>query len=221
MRWAFFIAMDTLTHKWEKLMATPLRRADLAVEPLAQFAHWFAQAWEAELPQPHAMSLATATPQGRVSSRLVLLRSFDEAGFVFFTGLETQKVREIAANPQVALLFPWLLLKRQVRVEGTAVPLSTAQTLQFFLSRPRDSQLEAWFTQAGGVVSSRAVLKGKWAEMKEKFRAGEVPLPSGWGGFRVQPQRVEFWQGRPDGVHDRFAYRRQQEGGWLIERLRP
>ncbi len=201
-------------------MDMPLNRTDLAADPLAQFAKWYAQAWEAELPQPHAMSLATATPEGRVSSRLVLLRSFDEAGFVFFTGLETQKVREMRANAQVALLFPWLLLNRQVRVEGTAVPLSAAQTLQYFLSRPRDSQLGAWFTQTGGVVSSKAVLRAKWAEVKEKFRAGEVPLPSGWGGYRVRPQRIEFWQGRTDGLHDRFSYW-QQEDGWLIKRLRP
>lgn len=200
---------------------TPLRRADLAAEPMAQFGCWYEQAWAANLPQPHAMSLATATPDGRVSSRLVLLRSFDEAGFVFFTGLETQKVSDMRANPQVALLFPWLLLNRQVRVEGTAVSLSTTQTLRSFLSRPRHSQLEAWFTQTGGAVSSRAVLRAKWAEVQGKFRTGKIPLPTGWGGYRVQPRRAEFWQGRADGLHDRFVYQQQEDGAWLIQRLLP
>ncbi len=174
---------DLGEQKRAALMAAPLDQANLAADPVAQFGQWFAQAHEAELPQPHAMSLATATPQGCVSLRLVLLRAFDEGGFLFFTGLETQKVREMRANPQVALLFPWLLLNRQVRVEGTAVALSTAQTTKFFLSRPRHSQLGAWFTQAGGMVSSRAILRAKWAALQEKFRAGEVPLPSGWGGL--------------------------------------
>lgn len=210
-----------MTQTFNHFSDKPIRRADLATEPMAQFARWYEEAWAANLPQPHAMSLATSTLQGRVSSRLVLLRSFDEAGFVFFTGLETQKVSEMRDNPQVALLFPWLLLRRQVRVEGTAVPLSTAQTLRFFLSRPRHSQLEAWFTQAGGVASSRAVLRAKWAEVKKKFQAGEVSLPTGWGGYRVQPWRVEFWQGHADGLHDRFSYQRQEDGTWLIQRLLP
>ena len=205
----------------DRIKAQPLRQADLAQQPMVQFTRWYRQAEDVKLSLPHAMSLATADENGRVASRLVLLRHFDERGFVFFTSLETSKVWDIAKNLQVALLFPWLLLERQVRVEGTAVPLSRGETLRHFLSRPRASQLAVWFTQQSGAVSSRAVLQKQWAAMKQKYRQGRIPLPDSWGGYRVQPRRVEFWQGRADAVHDRFEYLRQADGSWTIMRLRP
>lgn len=205
----------------QQLLSAPLQRADLAAHPVDQFAAWYEQAQQAALPQPHAMTLATANNQGVVSSRLVLLRTFDQDGFVFFTGLETQKAQDIATNDRVALLFPWLLLERQVRVQGTAVPLSTAAALRFFLTRRRGSQLGAWLTQTEGVVTSRAVLQAKWAELKRRFQDDRIPLPTAWGGYRVVPRRVEFWQGRAHGLHDRFVYAGTTAGAWDVQRLLP
>jgi pyridoxamine 5'-phosphate oxidase len=212
--------MDVETVR-EQLKSTRLSRADLPADPLAQFERWLAQARQAALPQPLAMGLATAGADGAVSSRMVMLRYFDERGFVFFTGLETEKVRQIGENGQVSLLFPWLLLERQVRVAGTAVPVPTSEALKFFAGRSRESQMSAWLTQSDGVVSSRALLRGKWAELVRKFGEGRVPLPSAWGGYRVAARRIEFWQGHADGLHDRFVYTWVGDGRWRLERLIP
>jgi pyridoxamine 5'-phosphate oxidase len=197
-----------------------MERESLNPDPLAQFDAWLLAAQAADLPYPNAMSLATASPTGNVSSRIVLLRYFDKAGFVFFSATNTLAARQMAENPQVSLLFPWLALDRQVKVVGTAVPLPTTDSLRFFASRRRESQMGTWLAQAGGVVNSRAVLQAKWAEIKRKFGDGQVPMPDFWGGYRVAPQSLEFWNGRADGLHDRFVYI-HRDAGWEILRLVP
>ncbi len=198
-----------------------LNRADLHPDPFSQFAKWLKQAQEADLPYPTAMSLATASAKGEVSSRIVLLRYFDDRGFVFFSGYDTKKAEQIAQNAQVALLFPWLPLERQVKISGTAVKISAAESLSFFMSRSRDSQIGAWLTQSSAIISSRSILQAKFEWMKQEFRDGQVPLPGQWGGYRVTARSIEFWQGRSSGVHDRFVYTTNAESDWQIERLVP
>jgi pyridoxamine 5'-phosphate oxidase len=197
-----------------------MKRESLNPDPLMQFEVWLREAQEANLSYPNAMSLATASVTGEVSSRIVLLRYFEEGGFVFFSATNTLAARQMAENPQVSLLFPWLALERQVKVMGTAVSLPTADSLRFFASRHRESQMGTWLAQEGGVVTSRAVLQAKWAEIKHKFADGQVLMPDFWGGYRVVPQSIEFWHGRADGLHDRFVYVRR-ETGWEILRLAP
>jgi pyridoxamine 5'-phosphate oxidase len=197
-----------------------MERETVKPDPLAQFDVWFQAAQDADLPYPGAVSLATASAAGEVSSRIVLLRYFDEAGFVFFSATNTLAARQMDENPQVSLLFAWLALERQVKVTGTAVSLPTADSLRFFASRRRESQMGTWLAQEGGIVTSRTVLQAKWAEIKRKFSEGQVPMPEFWGGYRVVPQTIEFWQGSADGLHDRFVYVRRK-AGWEILRLVP
>lgn len=198
----------------------PLRRTDLDSDPIVQFDRWFQDALQAAVPEPNAMSIATVDAAGQPSSRTVLLKFYDQRGLVFYTNLGSRKAREIETNPKVALLFFWPELQRQVKVRGTATRASAAETLGYFIRRPRESQLGAWVSNQSQTVSSRALLEQRFAEMKQKFSAGTVPLPSFWGGFRVQPEAVEFWQGQENRLHDRFIYTRR-EGGWRIERLAP
>ena len=198
----------------------PLRRADLDADPFVQFDRWFQEATRAAVPEPNAMCLATVAADGQPSSRTVLLKFYDRSGFVFYTNYGSRKARERAANPRVALLLFWPELFRQVKIRGHASRCSSAESLAYFLRRPRDSQLGAWVSSQSQVISSRAVLEQKFAEMKQKFAAGEVPLPSFWGGYRVVPQDIEFWQGQENRLHDRFAYSRKGDG-WQIERLAP
>ncbi|TAE73310.1 MAG: pyridoxamine 5'-phosphate oxidase [Verrucomicrobia bacterium] len=197
-----------------------LHRADLAADPMLQFEQWFQQAMDLELHEPNAMSLATADSEGRPLLRTVLLKYFDHSGFVFFTNYESRKARHIQENSQVSLLFPWIPLERQVIVQGRAEKISTAESLGYFSSRPRESQLGAWVSSQSSVISSRKLLVQKLEEIREKFRQGEIPLPSFWGGFRVVPESIEFWQGGPARLHDRFLYERR-EATWNIERLSP
>ena len=211
----------SLNDRRQQLKSTRLSRGQLPNEPLIQFEHWLQDAHEAELPHPNAMSLATVSAKGFVSSRMVILRYFDERGFVFFTGLETQKAKEIGENENVSLLFPWLMLERQVRIAGTAVSLPKAEALKFFMSRSRGSQIGIWLAQSSEVISSRTAMLGKLAELKQKFGEGQVPLPSAWGGYRVIPRRIEFWQGHADHLHDRFEYGLDKQGNWVIKRLLP
>lgn len=199
----------------------PLRREDLCSDPIEQFGLWLAQACEANLCEPNAMSLATLAVNGGVSIRTVLLKHFDQAGFVFFTNLESRKAREILANPNVALLFPWIEIQRQVSVRGTARRLSTAEVLAYFVSRPFQSQIAAWASPQSRPIATRALLESKWNEMKTKFQDGKVPLPSFWGGYRVQPYEIEFWQGRENRLHDRFLYTLEDDHRWRIDRLAP
>ena len=202
-----------------------LSREDLRDDPIDQFADWFAQACRAGagIPQADAMSLATVSDAGEPSIRTVLMKAYDRRGFVFFTNLQSRKSRDIAGNPRVALLFPWLALERQVVINGPAERISTAEVLKYFITRPRGSQLSAWASAQGGVVASRKVLEIEWARLSRKFADGEVPLPSFWGGFRVRPDRIEFWQGRANRLHDRFVYTRGggRESEWKIDRLAP
>jgi pyridoxamine 5'-phosphate oxidase len=198
-----------------------LDRAQLKPSPFDQFALWFQQAVEAKIVEPNAMSLATAGADRQPLVRTVLLKSYDERGFVFFTNFQSRKARQIAENAQVSLLFPWLALERQVIICGSAEKISTAESLAYFISRPRGSQLGAWVSAQSSIITTRALLEQKWEEMKRKFGEGEVPLPSFWGGYRVVPQEIEFWQGRPSRLHDRFLYMRQSDDSWSIDRLAP
>jgi pyridoxamine 5'-phosphate oxidase len=197
-----------------------LRRAELMPDPVDQFAEWFRQANESGIAEPNAMSLSTLGADGMPFQRIVLLKYFDAGGFVFFTNYGSRKAVQIAANPQVSLLFPWIALERQVAVQGRAERISAAESLKYFASRPRDSQIGAWVSNQSEVIGSRGVLMRKLEEVKRKFREGEVPLPSFWGGYRVVPASVEFWQGGPARLHDRFLYQRDGEN-WRIERLSP
>jgi pyridoxamine 5'-phosphate oxidase len=196
-----------------------LRRADLSDDPVAQFRQWFGEAVAAELVEPNAMVLATTNGQ-RPSARTVLLKAYDERGFVFFTNYESRKARDIAADANVSLLFPWYPLERQVGILGHAERISAAESLAYFASRPHGSRLGAWVSQQSAVINSRRFLEMKWDEMKRKFADGEIPLPSFWGGIRVVPTEIEFWQGRENRLHDRFRYTRAGDA-WTIERLAP
>ena len=196
-----------------------LRRNSLDPDPVGQFRRWFADAVAAELVEPNAMVLST-TDGRRPSSRTVLLKAYDERGFVFFTNYESRKARDIAAQAEVSLLFPWYPLERQVGLLGKAERISAAESLAYFASRPHGSRLGAWVSQHSTVITSRKLLEMKWEEVKRKFSEGEVPLPSFWGGFRVVPVEFEFWQGRENRLHDRFRYVRNGDG-WTVERLAP
>ena len=201
--------------------ARSLDLPDLAPDPFSQFDHWMRVAIETEILEPNAMSLATATASGRPNLRTVLLKGFDQRGLVFYTNYESSKSRDMTENPRVALSFTWLPLERQIIVTGSAQKITAAESLKYFLSRPRDSQIGAWASRQSEVISTRSVLETKFAEMKAKFLQGDVPLPDHWGGYRVAPESFEFWQGRPNRIHDRFRYQKQSEGGWKIDRLMP
>ena len=197
-----------------------LHRDDLADDPVTQFERWFAHSTELDLLEPNAMTLATVDPDGKPLQRTVLLKYFDAQGFVFFTNYQSRKATHIDANPQVCLLFPWILLERQIIITGRAEKISKTETLRYFSSRPRDSQLGAWVSNQSSVISSRKLLMQKLNEIREKFTHGEIPLPSFWGGYRVVPETIEFWQGGPARIHDRFLYQRDADG-WKIDRLSP
>lgn len=197
-----------------------LHRADLDPDPVSQFSVWFQQAIEVGVNEPNAMTLATVDETGMPFQRTVLLKYFDADGFVFFTNYGSRKAAQIAHNPKVGLLFPWITLERQVIVQGTAEKVGTAESLKYFASRPRESQIGAWVSNQSEVITSRKFLKQKLAEIRDKFQHGEVPLPSFWGGYRVRPEMIEFWQGGPARLHDRFLYQKS-EAGWEIDRLSP
>jgi len=198
-----------------------LRREQLEADPFLQFRLWFQEAIQAQLLEPNAMSLATANSKGRVSARTVLLKAFDERGFVFFTNYSSKKALDLTENAQAALLFPWLPLERQVSISGPVEKISTVESLAYFASRPFGSQLGAWVSLQSSIIPSRKFLEMKFEEMKSKFVSGEVPLPDFWGGYRVVPQTIEFWQGSANRLHDRFLYTRQNDESWKIDRLSP
>jgi pyridoxamine 5'-phosphate oxidase len=197
-----------------------LAEADLAAEPIEMFRHWMHDVLAAGLHEPNAMVVSTVSESGAPSSRTVLLKGLDERGFVFYTNYSSRKAVDLAANPACALLFPWHPLERQVRVEGTATRLTAVENDAYFSTRPRASQLGAWASPQSQVVPDRSTLDAAYAEMVGRFGDGAVPTPEHWGGFRVEPTVVEFWQGRRSRMHDRLRYRRTDEG-WTTERLAP
>ena len=200
-----------------------LKEETIREDPMNQFQTWFEAAREAEGPdEVNVMTLATATPSGQPGARLVLLKDYDEEGFVFYTNYQSEKARQLDANPKASLVFWWRSLERQVRVEGTVVRLPSEMSDIYFRSRPRTSQLGAWASPQSEVVESRAELEERMAEVEEQYEGVEVPRPPHWGGYRLRPSAVEFWQGRPGRLHDRLRYRRQEEGeAWTRERLAP
>ena len=190
--------------------------------PIQQFAKWFREAKTARLKEPNAMSLATCTLDGRPSARIVLLKEFGETGFIFYTNYGSQKGREIDANPHVALNFLWAELERQVRVDGTVTRIPPEKSEAYFRSRPRGSRIGAWVSNQSEHIDSRAVLESRLAELETRFAGSDdIPPPGYWGGFCVQPERIEFWQGRTSRLHDRILYERDGNGGWKIGRLSP
>jgi pyridoxamine 5'-phosphate oxidase len=202
-------------------MEQGLSRNELDPNPFRQFQQWFEDAIATGIPEPNGMSLATVDETGQPWLRTVLLKLYDEQGFVFFTNYHSNKARQIAGNPKVALLFPWVALARQVKIHGSASKVPTAESLKYFATRPRGSQIGAWASPQSEVITSRSLLEAKVDEIKRKFAHGEIPLPDFWGGYRVVPDRIELWQGRESRLHDRFAYDREPEGNWRIERLAP
>ena len=201
--------------------ARSLDLPDLDPSPFVQFDRWMREVVETQLLEPNAMSLATVNSDGQPSLRTVLLKGFDSRGLVLFTNFSSAKAREIAGNPSVACLFQWLPLERQVSVTGRAEKISAAESLKYFLTRPRNSQIGAWASRQSDVITTRSLLESKFAEMRTKFADGQVPLPDFWGGYRITPAGFEFWQGRPNRLHDRFRYTRQPDASWKIERLMP
>jgi len=190
-------------------------------DPLRQFHHWFEDARVAGLPLPEAMTLATASADGKPSARLVLLKQADERGFVFYTNYGSQKASELDTNPHAALVFYWPQLERQVRVEGGVARVSAKESDEYFQTRPRESQLGALASPQSEVIAGRDVLQQRFAELEEFYRDREIERPAHWGGYRLQPERIEFWKGRPGRLHDRLLYQRQPDGSWTIERLAP
>ena len=198
----------------------PLVESDLDPDPVKQFRVWFEDARLSGIPEPNAMTLGTADRSGNVSCRTVLLKAYDERGFVFFTNYGSRKAHQIAANPRAAVLFPWVALARQVEIAGEVETISAAESLAYFMSRPFGSRLGAWVSDQSSVISSRQILQAKFEELKRRFAGGEVPKPEGWGGFRILPERMEFWQGGQDRLHDRLLYTKS-DGAWTISRLAP
>lgn len=221
-----------------------LNRQDLADDPLAQFQSWFGQAaavkfgsrwrqigialyklWHAVLGHPpvdvNAMVLATVAKDGRPSARTVLLKGVDPRGFIFFTNYDSRKGRELAENPEASLVFYWAELERQVCIAGKVAKLPREESEAYFMSRPKGSRIAAWASNQSEAVADRDTLEKRWQEMATRFPGDEVPLPPNWGGYVLAPARIEFWQGRPSRLHDRFRYSRQDDGSWVIERLSP
>jgi pyridoxamine 5'-phosphate oxidase len=198
-----------------------LDEADVSQDPLVEFARWFAEAREAELPDPNAMTLATASADGAPSARIVLLKAFDERGFVFFTDYRSRKGAELEANPRAALVLYWGELDRQVRITGTVSRTSHDESERYFTSRPLGSRLGAWASHQSRVLPGRAALEAELRVVEARFGDGDIPLPEHWGGFRVVPETIAFWQGRESRLHDRIRYSREGGGRWRVERLSP
>ena len=197
-----------------------LDKKDLNADPIIQFESWFEEAKKAE-PIPTAMSLATVNNIGEPTLRTVLLKLFDKKGFVFFTNYKSRKADHITDNPNVAVLFNWVALERQVSITGVAEKIKTKESIKYFISRPRGSQLGAWVSDQSSVLSSRKILELKLEEMKRKFSDGKIPIPDFWGGYRIIPKTFEFWQGRPNRLHDLFLYSKQSDESWQIDRIAP
>lgn len=203
-----------------QFMTDGLSRKELNTDPWYQFQNWYQLIQSTDIPEPTTMCLATVDKDGQPWQRMVLLKLYDEHGFVFFTNYSSRKARHISDNPNVSLLFPWHALGRQVKITGTAARISSADSIKYFSTRPRGSQLGAWASPQSEVIKSRAMLDTLFEQMKDKFHHGEIPLPDFWGGYRVTPDTFEFWQARESRLHDRFIYTKEEEQ-WQIERLAP
>lgn len=190
-------------------------------DPIVQFHRWLTEALSAHLPEPNAMTLATAGADGQPAARTLLIKGYDARGFVFYTGYESRKGQELAENPRAALVFYWAELERQVRVAGRVERVSREESERYFRDRPLGSQLGAWASRQSQVIASRAVLEERWRALAAEFGDGPIPLPPTWGGYRVVPSAIEFWQGRPSRLHDRLRYALQPDDTWRIERLSP
>jgi len=201
-------------------MFPALNKSDVDRNPIKQFAKWYEEAAAFGIAETDAMTLATATKDGRPSARIVLLKSFDDHGFVFYTNYESRKAKDLAENPRACLVAYWLPVKRQVRIEGTVEKVSEKESEDYFQTRPLGSKLGAWASHQSDVVESRDVLEKSYAELSKRF-GEDVPRPTHWGGYRIQPEVIEFWQGRDNRLHDRLRYQLQADGTWVIERLGP
>ena len=213
--------MDHVTRLRKEYTRSGLKESDVASDPIEQFRSWFDEVLAADLHEPNAMTLATATPEGRPSARVVLLKGFDERGFVFYTSYVGRKSEELETNPNCALVFYWGELERQVRVEGRASRVSEEESDEYFGSRPRGSRLGAWASEQSRPVEGRGALEERLRGLEAEYEGREVPRPPFWGGYQVEPEVIEFWQGRENRLHDRLVYRRSDNGEWGRERLQP
>jgi len=202
-------------------MQRALDESGVDPDPITQFEWWYREALTTGMLEPNAMTLATATADGKPSARIVLLKDFDERGFTFFTNYESRKGAELEQNPRAALVFWWDVMERQVRIEGRVSRVEPELSDEYFGSRPLGSRLGAWASRQSSILSSRSELEQRLAVMEAKYVGGEVPRPPHWGGYRVSPDAFEFWQGRPSRLHDRIVYVRQEDGSWKIQRLSP
>jgi pyridoxamine 5'-phosphate oxidase len=223
-----YIVVPQRRTEWQKLhdlretyQHASLAKADLDPDPIAQFQKWFAEAQSSGIAEANAMALATVSSDGQPSARMVLLKEASRDGFVFFTNYRSRKGRELAGNPRVALIFYWPDLHRQVRVTGTVVKTSRAESEAYFRSRSRGAQLSAWASWQSSPVADREFLEARVRKLDAKYDRAEIPAPPAWGGYRLRPETIEFWQGRPNRLHDRLHYSRQSDGHWRIERLAP
>jgi pyridoxamine 5'-phosphate oxidase len=198
-----------------------LSEVDVDPDPLVEFRSWYRLAEESGVPQPDAMTLATTTPDGIPSARMVLLKGVDDGGFVFFTNYESRKAQELSENPRAALILYWSAIRRQVRITGRAERLSQPESEEYFRSRPRGSRLAAWASRQSEVIADRSVLEDEYRRLENEYTDADVPLPPFWGGYRVTPDVVEFWKGRENRLHDRLRYTRRRDGSWAVERLAP
>lgn len=213
--------MTSISDLRREYASRALTEADAQDDPIQQFSLWFGEALKAELLDTNAMTLATASRDGQPSARIVLLKGFDEAGFVFFTNYESAKARDLDANPRAALLMFWAALERQVRITGRVTRTSADESRQYFESRPFESRIGAWASAQSRTVRDRESLESRYAELAAKYAGQPVPLPPFWGGYRVAPETIEFWQGRQSRLHDRLVYARQDDGVWSRSRLAP
>lgn len=213
--------MDSISDIRRQYTKAGLDIDDLTSEPFALFESWLQNAVDAKLADPTAMTVATVDSQGQPSQRIVLLKDFNQAGFVFYTNTSSKKAQDLSQNNNVSLHFPWHMLDRQVKISGKAEQLSPVDVAKYFMSRPKPSQIAAWASAQSRPISSKQLLMEKFAEAKVKFAKREVPLPSFWGGYRVVPHEIEFWQGGEHRLHDRFVYSKTPNGHWQTERLMP